>query len=63
MRDAVEEDSKEKRIGFTTAVNATMEDAVLKIRAKSELERRRDIKEAARVFEDDNRRRRAQEED
>ena len=46
MRDAVEEDSKEKRIGFTTAVNATMEDAVLKIRAKSELERRRDIKEA-----------------
>ena len=52
MRDAVEADDKEARAGFTEAVNASMKEALLKVRAESELRRRRDTKEVAIVAKD-----------
>ena len=60
MRDAVEASYKEARAGFTEAANSALEEAVSKVRAKSELYRRRDAEEAARVTEDNDCRRRAQ---
>ena len=46
------------RAGFTEAANVAVEEAVLKVRAKSEIRRTRDVKEAARVAKDNSRRRR-----
>ena len=63
MKKSVEAAAKEARAVFTKALNTTAEEAISKIRAKSELRRRRDVKEAARVAEDDDFRRMAQEED
>ena len=59
IRDAIEAAAKEERAGFTKAVNATVEEAVLKVRVKSEPCRRKDAKEAVRVAKDNNCRRRA----
>ena len=63
MGDATKASSKEARACFTEAFNAAVEEAISKVRSKSELRRRRDVKEAARVVEDDNLRSRAQEEE
>ena len=52
IRDAVEADDKEARAGFTEAVNASMKEVLLKVRAESELRRRRDTKEVAIVAKD-----------
>ena len=54
--------SKVVRAGFTEAANVAVEEAVSKVRSKSEIRRTRDVKEAARVAKDDSRRRRSQEE-
>ena len=63
MRDADDAAAKEARAGFIKAVNASMEEAVSKVRTKSELRRRRDVEEAARIPEDNNHRMRSQEEE
>ena len=63
MRDASEEATKETRAGFIDVINAALEESILKVKAKSELCRRRDIEEATSVSEDANRRRRDQEEE
>ena len=62
MRDAVEAAAKEASVGFTKAVKTVVEEDISKVRSKSELCRRRGVKKSARVAEDNDRRRRAQEE-
>ena len=64
MRYYIEAASKEARKGgVTKVINAAAEEAIYKVRDKLELLRRRDVKEAVRVTEDDERRSRAQEEE
>ena len=63
MRDVVKAASKEVRAVFTDAVNAAVAEAISKVRAKSELRRRRNVREAARVAENEDCRRRDQEEE
>ena len=63
MRNSVEADAKEVRVGFTEAVNAAAKEAVLKFRAESDLYRRRDDKEVTSVAKEDDFRRRDQEEE
>ena len=61
MRDAVDAAAKEARAVFTEAMNAAVEEALSKVRDESELRRRRDAEEAARVAKDNGSRRRAHE--
>ena len=61
MRDTVEADSKEARARFTEALNAAVEGYVSTVRAKLDLRKWRDVKEAMRVAKDDNNMRRDQE--
>ena len=61
MRDTVEADSKEARARFTEAVNAAVEGYVSTVRAKLDLRKWRDVKEAMRVAKDNNNMRRDQE--
>ena len=63
IRYSIDAANKKARAGFTKAVNTNVEEAVSKVRAKSELRRRRDVKEAARVAEEKKFRRRSQEEE
>ena len=62
MRDAVDSAAKEAMAGFTEAVNAAVEEAVIKVRSESEMHRTREVEEAASVNKDNDRRRKAQEE-
>ena len=52
IRYSIDAANKKARAGFTKAVNTAMEEAVSKVRAKSELLRRRDVEEANRFTED-----------
>ena len=63
IRYSIDAANKKARAGFTKAVNTNVEEAVSKVRAKSELRRRRDVKEATRLPEDNNHRMRSQEEE
>ena len=63
MRDSVEADANEGGVGFIEAVNAAVEEALSKVGDESELIRRKDVKEAVRVGEDDYIRRNSQEEE
>ena len=56
IRDAIEAVAKEARARFTEAMNAAVEEAISEVSDKSELCRRRDVEEAARFSEDQDRR-------